>query len=186
MSIICFKTKFLYEYGVAEGLEKEDMFPEPCIMIFCYENHCLIYHLVPPVAVPNTTTSTGTSIFISQDVLEMLNRPENVFVGDEIRKEVKGYADDQVKHLITFDVLNHSNPAFKFVSETQNLSTIGSRVMKIKLVPNKLDSFAKWEDPNLVVQQVENLVVEAFTLAKVGMALLGGLVDFYDDSEIIN
>jgi hypothetical protein len=116
----------------------------------------------------------------------MLNRPENVFVGDEIRKEVKGYADDQVKHLITFDVLNHSNPAFKFVSETQNLSTIVSRVMKIKLVPNKLDSFAKWEDPNLVVQQVENLVVEAFTLAKVGMALLGGLVDFYDDSEIIN
>jgi hypothetical protein len=34
--------------------------------------------------------------------------------------------------------------------------------VKIKLVPNKLDSFAKWEDPNLAVQQVENLVVEAF------------------------
>ena len=72
--IIGFKTKFLYEYGVDQGLEKEDMDPEPCIMAFCYGTQCLIYHLVPPVPIPNTTTFAGTSIFLSEDVLGMFSK----------------------------------------------------------------------------------------------------------------
>ncbi|MCH82470.1 hypothetical protein A2U01_0003278 [Trifolium medium] len=80
----------------------------------------------------------------------------------------------QFERLTAIDVLHHANPVFNSVSDPQNLTTLGSRVMKIKIVPNKLDSYAKWEDPNLAVQQVENLVVETFTLAKVGTALLGG------------
>ncbi|PNX96877.1 cyclin-D1-1 [Trifolium pratense] len=162
------------ETPVDEGLEKEDMFPEPCIMAFCYENHCLIYHLVPPVAEPNSTTYAGTSIFISQDVLGMLQRPENIFVGDGIQKEVEEYCNVQVTFLKSIDVLHHTNPVFNNVSGTQNLTTLGSRVMNMKIVPNMLDRHAKWEDPNLAVQQVENLVIETFTLAKVGTALLGG------------
>lgn len=145
-------------------------------MAFCYGTQCLIYHLVPPDATPKTTTFAGTSIFLSDDVLGMFsNTAENIFVGDGIKKEVKQYLSDAVENCTAVDVCCPANPVFNAPDlHRASLTSLGSKVLKTKIIPNKLDRYG-WENPNLSVQQVENLTIETFTSARIGKALLGSL-----------
>ncbi|GAU37037.1 hypothetical protein TSUD_207430 [Trifolium subterraneum] len=91
---------------------------------------------LPEVEEEETPVGVVNTVVLGKSPTVAINNTRKYFCRDGIDKEVEGCA--QLGRIQSIDMLHHANPVFKYVSDPQNLTTLESRVMKIKLVPNKL------------------------------------------------